>query len=212
MNRVLNVFALWFLVGSLASASVQTKAFILSKEQTQSFRSWFLVILRQQLSIGPNPRWQHRDCAGLVRFAVNEALRPHTTAWRKANGMLGRALPPDVELNSTQQSSINQWNQIGGTKGSFVKAAALVQENARFVSKDLSEAQPGDLLYFDQRMDQHLMVWTGRDIVYHTGKVTEKDNGLRQVTFSELNQWKDTRWQPTTDNPNFIGFFRLAFL
>jgi uncharacterized protein YfaT (DUF1175 family) len=25
-------------------------------------------------------------------------------------------------------------------------------------------------------------------------------------------QWKDSRWQPQSGNPNFIGVFRLAFL
>lgn len=205
------VFSLLF-SSIIAWGNAPTPHFVLTKAQSQSFRSWFAIILRHQIEKGPNPRWGHRDCAGLVRFAVAEALGSHTTSWRKSNGMLGRALPPELELDSHQRSLINQWIQIGGTKGSFVKAAALIQENTQFISKELSEAKPGDLLYFDQGMDQHLMVWVGKNIIYHTGQLSKKDNGLRQVTFSELNQWKDTRWQPKADNPNFIGFFRLAFL
>jgi len=29
---------------------------------------------------------------------------------------------------------------------------------------------------------------------------------------SQLMAWSDTRWRPATDNPNFVGLHRLAFL
>mgnify|MGYP000199191697 CR=1 FL=1 len=44
------------------------------------------------------------------------------------------------------------------------------------------------------------------------GTVTPDDNGLRTVDIKELTSWKDTRWQPVVNNPNFAGVFRLAFL
>jgi uncharacterized protein YfaT (DUF1175 family) len=88
----------------------------------------------------------------------------------------------------------------------------MIHRNTRFVSKDLNQALPGDLLFFDQGDDQHLMVWMGRTITYHTGMQTKSDNGLRTVTIQQLMQWKDTRWRPQQSNPNFIGVFRLAFL
>ena len=56
------------------------------------------------------------------------------------------------------------------------------------------------------------MVWMGARIAYHTGTVTPDDNGLRTVDIKELTSWKDTRWQPKLDNPNFIGLFRFSFL
>ena len=58
----------------------------LDATQTQAFRGWFVRIVNEQLRQGPNPRWQHRDCAGLVRFAVAEALQKHDAGWLKNNG------------------------------------------------------------------------------------------------------------------------------
>jgi len=52
----------------------------------------------------------------------------------------------------------------------------------------------------------------GARIAYHTGTVTPDDNGLRTVDIKQLTTWKDTRWQPVPNNPNFAGVFRLAFL
>ncbi len=69
----------------------------------------------------------------------------------------------------------------------------------------------------------------GSWIAYHTGQPpaatpeqgsgrrrpaaeTVYDHGLRAVTPAQLLQWKDTRWRPRDDNPNFAGYYRLAFL
>ncbi|MGH8553817.1 MAG: DUF1175 family protein, partial [Methylococcales bacterium] len=60
--------------------------------------------------------------------------------------------------------------------------------------------------------DQHLMIWMGRSIAYHTGTITATDNGMRSVGLNQLMQWKDTRWIPDASNPNFMGLFRLRFL
>jgi uncharacterized protein YfaT (DUF1175 family) len=76
----------------------------------------------------------------------------------------------------------------------------------------VNQALPGDLLFFDQGDDQHLMIWLDRYIAYHTGTVTPTDTGLRAVAVSDLMQWKDSRWQPLDGNPNFVGVFRLDFL
>jgi uncharacterized protein YfaT (DUF1175 family) len=68
------------------------------------------------------------------------------------------------------------------------------------------------LLFYDFADDQHLMVWMGRYIAYHTGRVEAGDNGLRALRAAQLLAWKDTRWRPEMDNPNFAGVYRLAFL
>jgi len=157
------------------------------------------------------PRWQHRDCAGLVRFAVAEALRPHDLGWRQANAIAGR-VPPDLTLSPEQQLLRHRWRLADGSTSAFVGALELIQENAVFVAKDINQAQPGDLLFFDQGDDQHLMVWTGGYIGYHTGTSSQSDNGLRAVSVRELMSWRDTRWQPVRGNPNFAGVYRLRFL
>jgi uncharacterized protein YfaT (DUF1175 family) len=168
-------------------------------------------IIDVQIAMGPTPRWQHRDCAGLVRFAVAEALRPHDLGWRRANGISGR-VPPDIDLAADQRLLRHNWQLADGRQSAFVTALELVQENTRFVSKNINDAQPGDLLFFDQGDDQHLMVWTGRYIGYHTGSNSDTDNGLRAVPVADLMSWRDTRWQPVRSNPNFAGVYRLRFL
>ncbi|MDR3100094.1 MAG: DUF1175 family protein [Paraburkholderia sp.] len=188
----------------------------LTPEQSTIFRAWFVRIVDQQMRRGPTPRWTQRDCAGLVRFAAMEALREHDARWLKANGMNGASdasrLPPELQLSSQQRTLANRWTRIDGSVGAYASAIALVQRNSRFVSRDVNQALPGDLLFFDQGDDQHLMIWLDRYIAYHTGTVTPTDSGLRAVAVSDLMQWKDSRWQPFDGNPNFVGVFRFAFL
>jgi len=164
-----------------------------------------------QVAHGPTPRWQGRDCAGLVRFAVAEALRSHDLTWRRANGMGGR-LPPELELTAAQQDLRHSWRLADGRQSAYVGALELVQENTSFVSKDVNQAQPGDLLFFDQGDEQHLMIWTNWYVAYHKGSSDAHDNGLRAVAVKDLMAWRDTRWQPVADNPNFLGVYRLHFL
>lgn len=183
----------------------------LDAEQSQRFRAWFTRIIDEQVR-RPSPRWVHRDCAGLVRFAVAEALADHGEKWQRANGLTPNQLPAPLQLNAEQRALRFNWRDIDGQRKAFVTALALIQGNSQFVSKEINQAQPGDLLFFDQGDEQHLMVWMGQYIAYHTGTVTPHDNGLRAVTVQQLIQWKDTRWQPIGNNPNFIGLYRLDFL
>jgi uncharacterized protein YfaT (DUF1175 family) len=209
--------------GALAAAAVTAPAAALRQAiaggtrltpvQSRAFQAWMVRIVREQVRRGPSPRWQQRDCAGLVRFAVTEALSPHDTRWLRANGIAtDKRLPPELDLDPAQALLRNRWVQTGGTVGHFVTALALVQHNSRLVGRDINRAQPGDLLFYDQGDAQHLMVWMGASIAYHTGTTTAQDNGLRGVGIRQLMNWKDTRWQPAVDNPNFAGVYRLSFL
>ena len=184
----------------------------LDQQQSTWFRLWMMRIISEQLRQGPTPRWVHRDCAGLVRFAVHESFAVHDARWLKANGLSPKNLPPELKLSSTQRALGAQWQTELGTTGGYVSALGLVQHNTRFVSKDINMALPGDILFFDQGDEQHMMVWMGDYIAYHTGTVTPKDNGLRAVSVQKMMHWKDTRWRIRTDNPNFIGVFRFSFL
>ncbi|MFX1674627.1 DUF1175 family protein [Paraburkholderia sp. A2WS-5] len=188
----------------------------LTPGQSTIFRAWFVRIVDQQMRRGPTPRWTQRDCAGLVRFAAVEALREHDARWLKANGMNGAGdasrLPPELQLSPQQRALASRWTRIDGSVGAYASAIALIQRNSRFVSRDVNQALPGDLLFFDQGDDQHLMIWLDRYIAYHTGTVTPTDSGLRAVAISDLMQWKDSRWQPFDGNPNFVGVFRFSFL
>jgi len=204
------------LAHALTSTTAQPDPDAFSPQQSAAFRAWFSRIVDQQLRHGPTPRWTQRDCAGLVRFAVGETLKPHDSKWLRANGMTGLAdassMPPELQLSASQRTLANRWTRVDGSTGAYASAIALIQRNSRFVAKDINQALPCDLLFFDQGDDQHLMVWLDRYIAYHTGTVTPTDTGLRAVAVSDLVQWKDSRWQPLDGNPNFVGVFRLDFL
>ena len=184
----------------------------LSSAQVQDFRAWFALIVKQQFKLGPTPRWVQRDCAGLVRFAVQESLKKHDQFWLKANGFLGQKIPPEIVLNTDlgRQSAI--WKKVDGRSSHWVSALELIQSNTRWISQDVNQAQVADLLFFDQGDAQHLMICMGSYIAYHTGHYDHNDNGLRAYTLAQLFQWKDVRWQPRQNNPNFSGIYRLSFL
>ncbi|MBF0309864.1 MAG: DUF1175 family protein [Magnetococcales bacterium] len=176
------------------------------------FRSWFLRIVGEVLRGGPSPRWVDRDCASLVRFAVNETLRSHDAAWRRASGLSPGPTPPELVLSPAQQRLRNRWKTPEGDVAAYVSALGLVQENTVFISRDPLQAAPGDLLFFDQGDDQHLMIWTGDGVAYHRGVTGPGDNGLRAVSLEKLLNWKDSRWQPRKENSNFLGVYRFSFL
>jgi hypothetical protein len=204
-------------------AAAPAPAPVLARDQIKAFRSWIITIVEDQVSRGPNPRWQHRDCAGLVRFSIRESLAKHDLGWRKANGFLGRPLPPELEITTAERERLKRWrtsDRDGAghrVESDFVRALPLVQNNAEFIGKTIERIEPGDLLFFDQGDEQHVMIWTGRRIVYHNGHRPRSsealsDNGLRAITLRELMEFKDSRWRPRPENPNFVGFYRLAFL
>lgn len=202
-------------LGSLALSHAQAHPArtTLTPAQSRTFRAWMIRIIGAQLSAGPSPRWVHRDCAGLVRYAVAESLREHDARWIRASGLAGAPLPPALDLDPAQQTLRHAWQLADGSTAAYVGALELVQENTRRIARECNLAQPADLLFFDQGDAQHLMVWMGSYIAYHTGAdPTPGDNGLRAVRLSELVRWPDTRWQPVAHNPNFAGVYRLAFL
>ena len=193
----------------IAPMAVNTQ---LTRQQSRAFRAWLVRLVGLQFSTGPSAQWQQRDCAGLVRFCVAEALREHDQKWKHANGLAGQPVPPELGLDLAQQGLRHVWRRADGSLSAYAGALELVQENTRFIGKDCNLAGPGDLLFFDQGEAQHLMLWMGSFIAYHTGSVRPGDNGLRAVALHDLVHWSDTRWHPVESNSNFIGVCRFAFL
>jgi uncharacterized protein YfaT (DUF1175 family) len=197
-----------------AQASATPQVDRLGVDQSRAFRHWFCAIVQDQANRAPTPRWVHRDCAGLVRFAVREALQAHDARWLRAMGWpLDVPRPPELGLDASQRSLGRAWLQPDGSRDAFASALALVQGNTRALGRDGQLMQGGDLLFFDQGAEQHLMVWTGRAVTYHTGSApTAEDNGLRSTSLAALRRHPDTRWRPESGNPNFAGWYRFSFL
>ncbi|MES2943658.1 MAG: DUF1175 family protein, partial [Pseudomonadota bacterium] len=198
-----------------SAGGLPAEAVPLDAGQSRAFRDWFVAIAQDQASRGPSPRWVHRDCAGLVRFAAAQAMVPHNRAWLASMGWPSHRPRPadDLSLSEGQLAWRNAWRLPNGERAAYASAIAIVQNNTRLLGKHKSAIAPGDLLFFDQGDDQHLMVWTGRSVVYHTGaEPSREDNGLRRASLANLERHSDTRWRPVPENPNFGGWFRFRFL
>src|SRR5262249_22834645 len=174
-----------------------------SFDDRENFRRWFTWIAElqfYQVSDAWNP--DQRDCAGLVRFAMREALRRHDRAWSQKIGSLQDQIAPDVhqytlesgplgeKLFRTDFGSFRQGDLAGGKFSEYADGRTLKNYNCTFVSRDRSRAVTGDLLFFYQPWVQHypyhVMIFTGRSlidrdegsdwVVYHTGS-SPSDSG-----------------------------------
>src|ERR1044072_7240917 len=179
-----------------------------------------------------------RDCAGLVRFAVREALRRHDRTWFQKMGPAYDSVAHDVmgfDLDNNQlgekifraeSGSFQESDLRNGRFTEFADARTLKNFNTVFIGRDRREAQPGDLLFFYQpwvqKFPYHVMVFLGaprvapngeRDwVVYHTGSTATDDGAVKKVELSVLDQHPDPRWRPVESNRNFLGFYRLKTL
>ena len=205
----------------------------------ENFKSWFTAIAEQQF-YEPSKEWSEdqRDCAGLVRFAWREALRSHDRAWLLRMGEAYDAVAPDVRAYTLERSPVGEKlfrtsagafdasNLSDGTFSEFADARTLKDYNSRFVSRDASRAEPGDLLFFHQPWVQkypyHVMIFLGRSradsgaagdwVVYHTGSSATDAGEVRLARLSVLARHPNPRWRPVAVNRNFLGFYRLKIL
>lgn len=208
-------------------------------EDRENFRRWFTAIAETQFyQLSEQWKREQRDCAGLVRFAMREALRKHDRAWFQKMGPAYEAVAHDVKsfdldnnelgekLFRAEFGSYHEGDIRAGKFSEFADARTLKNFNVVFVSRDRREAEPGDLLFYYQPWVQkypfHVMVFIGsprvspngqRDwVVYHTGSTATDDGTVKKVELSVLNRHPDPRWRPLESNKNFLGFYRLKFL
>lgn len=210
-----------------------------SFEDRESFRRWFTAIAETQFyQLSEQWKRQQRDCAGLVRFAMREALRKHDRAWFQRMGPAYEPVARDVHgfnLDANQLGekifradfgSYREDDARSGKFSEFADARTLKNFNVEFVSRDRREAQPGDLLFYYQpwvqKFPYHVMVFLGSArtapngqndwVVYHTGASATDEGTVKKVQLSVLDQHPDPRWRPIERNKNFVGFFRLKIL
>jgi hypothetical protein len=204
------------------AASPRAQVRLADEADREAFRSWFTFLADAQF-YRPTP--DVTDCAGLVRHAVREALRAHTTEWLRVAALPVAAPFPDVRTRPAGRPDGWPLFQVGrGQYAEFADAGALVGLNARPLGRDLGALRPGDLLYFrqdTQASPDHLMVFVGRSqfenhdgdwVVYHTGPIDGGAGEVRKTRLADLTRHPVPRWRPALSNPSFVGIFRLGWL
>jgi len=210
-----------------------------SFQDRDTFRRWFTVIAETQFyQLSDQWNAEQRDCAGLARFAMREALRRHDRIWFQKMGSSYQTVAPDVKtfdldhnpfgekIFRTDFGSFAETDIRNGRFSEFADARTLKSFNVVFVSRDRREAQPGDLLFYYQPWVQkfpfHVMIFLGQArianngaqdwVVYHTGSSPIDKGTVKKVELSVLDRHPDPRWRPVARNKNFLGFFRLKIL
>src|SRR5215207_2151178 len=191
----------------------------------ENFRRWFTWIAELQFyKLSDHWNSEQRDCAGLVRFAWREALRPHDRPWFQKMGENYDQVAPDVPANAasplrgklfrTAPGTYSPADLAAGKFSEFADAQTLKMFNADFIGRDRKQARPGDLLFFHQPWVQkfsfHVMIFIGEPsvasegahdwVVYHTGASPEDAGTVKKVRLAVLDGHPDKRWRPLSTN------------
>lgn len=208
-------------------------------QDRDSFRRWFTAIAETQFyQLSDQWNAEQRDCAGLARFAIREALRRHDRVWLQKMGPAYQTVAADVagfdldhnplgeKIFRTDFGSFHDSDLRNGRFSEFADGRSLKNFNSVFITRNRREAQPGDLLFFYQpwvqKFPYHVMIFLGparvasngaQDwVVYHTGSSPTDKGTVKKVELSVLDQHPDPRWRPVESNKNFLGFYRLKIL
>ena len=197
-----------------------------------AFRRWFTLIAEYQ-AIRPKAEVppEITDCASLLRFSYREALKRHDENWFTTSGMEIAAPPGEVRewsyphtplgtaLFRVKPGPFESEDLNDGAFAQFADAKTLVERNAYLVSRDVRQAQPGDLLFyrqFGQSSPWHSMIvaraGAQASVVYDTGTDHGKAGELRRVLLAELLDHPQPQWRPVAGNPNFLGVYRWNIL
>jgi len=219
-RTLLIVFILFILITNIFSNSFQQK---LSSEDNLLFRQWVhalslsLFLSNKQATANLQNRWNtnNRDCASLIRYLVWEASSKHNEKWHVNFGNFLTNNLKDLSLNKI--ISFYQENR----KVTYISAKNLMRYNTRFITRNSQDykLKESDILFFksikDSREIYHSMLliknyqsgaWL---VIYHTG---DRKRGLRLVLLKDLFKHRQSKWHPSIQNYNFLGFFRLNFL
>lgn len=192
-----------------------------------AFRSWFTFLAEAQFfRETPALPAEISDCAGLIRYAYREALRTHDGNWSKKSGL---PLVPAIPQIRKYEYPFTPWGAAlfrtgAATLAEFADAGTLLRYNTHFVSRDIRQARPGDLIFFrqeDAAMPYHSMIYLGPSqieesrgpyVVYHTGPSQETHGEIRRPSVSDLQKHPDPGWHLTMENPHYLGVYRWNIL
>ena len=202
-----------------------------------AFRRWFTFLAEIQYftPVGGHPA-EILDCSALLRYAYREALRRHDANWcGSAHLLLIPAInsiekynypqtPLGANLFRLRAGPLVPSDFDDGAFGQFANAETLQKFNTFFISRDITRARPGDLLFYhrpEEHVPFHSMIFLGqsqitegktRYIVYDTGPDGTKAGEIRRRSVEELLNYPDGQWQPRWTNPHFLGVFRWNIL
>jgi uncharacterized protein len=203
----------------------------------EAFRNWFTFLAEVQYftPVAQRPS-EIVDCAALIRYAYREALRSHDANWAAGSHL---PLVPAMEsitkyrfphtalrpaLFRLRAGPFRASDVRTGAFGQFSDAKTLLRYNTFFITRDVSRARRGDLLFFrrnTQHMPLHSIVFVGEShigrnasafVVYHTGPDGADSGEIRRLSISQLLHYPEPQWQPRLTNPSFLGVFRWNIL
>jgi len=198
-----------------------------SKADRAAFRRWFTFLAEAQYFTPVSQRpAEILDCSALVRYAYREALRDHDSAWAASSRLPLVPAIPSVAKYHYPKTPVgpNVFRTSPTTYAEFADAETLYRYNTFVVSRDLTLAEPGDLLFYRHqaaRVAFHTMIVLGRSqinlnssmyVVYDTGSDGTSQGEIKRLTYHELLHFPDPRWQPIVQNPSFLGVFRWNIL
>ncbi|HZD32181.1 MAG TPA: DUF1175 family protein [Candidatus Angelobacter sp.] len=200
-----------------------------------ALRRWFTLLAESEY-FRKQSAGEVDDCAGLLRYAYREALRPHDAAWAKAvelpaalsGGEIRQYQYPYTPLGAglfrVREGGFTADDLTNGAFAQFADAKTLWRQNSYFVGRDIARARPGDLLFFRQESHDlpfHAMIFLGASqieagseplVVYHTGPIGKSPGEVRRPTLAQLLNFPDQRWRPVPSNPSFLGVYRWNIL
>ena len=202
----------------------------------QAFRRWFTFLAEAQYFQPAAARPPEIvDCAALIRYAYREALHAHDEAWT-ASARLALIPPFDsvakyqyphtllgAALFRVRSGPLRPSDVADGAFAQFADAESLWRWNCHLVGRELSAAQPGDLLFYRRNGGEsfHSMIYLGasqiendgkRYLVYHTGPQGTDVGEIRRPSVEEMMQFPRSEWRPLASNPNFLGVYRWNIL
>lgn len=200
-------------------------------EDRTAFRAWFIALAEAAADL-PAGKLPHEigDCAALLRWCYRNALHAHDETWlREAPASLDLAQPsvlqyayPVTPLGSglfrVRDGAFAAGDETNGAFAQFADAKTLWRLNTFFLSRNVRDARPGDVLFFrqlEQNSPYHSMIVAGRSqqwAVYHTGPIGKGTGEMRRVLLQDLLEHPDPRWRPLAENSNFLGVYRWNIL
>ncbi|RKX43964.1 MAG: hypothetical protein DRP27_07490 [Thermotogae bacterium] len=190
--------------------------------ETEIFRDWARTV-GYAIAVEPERFQTIVDCSSLVRFIFVESLKEHDTKW------MGRIKPPVTFATRDLSKHYPYVDPLGenvfrigaDTFYTFASSVHLLQYNCFFVSRNLDEALPGDVLFYfhpaGHQMPYHTMMYLGEYVdgeayvIYHTGPM-EGSGEIKLVKVSTLRFKAPQQWRASETNPYFLGVYRWSMI